>query len=245
MTLPASGTTSVSLKDSKRTTRKCFHRISTFMAFLWNWTTLTSDHCHSIGTDSTILSEPKRRGRFEVPEQLRDRPGKLIYLSLGSMGGADVELMKRLVGFLAESRNRFIVSKGPLHDRYELTDNMWGQQSVDQIQVLPAVDLFITHGGNNSLTEAFYFGKPMIVMPLFGDQHDNGQRLVEKGLGLKLNPHKCNKEELLSGIETLLKDKELNDKLRIISKRIQSENSIAKLTKLIEDLVFKQNKFCY
>ena len=71
--------------------------------------------------------------------------------------------MKRLIGILAESKHRFIVSKGPKHKQIELPDNMWGQQSVPQIQILPVVDLVITHGGNNTITETFYFGKPMIV----------------------------------------------------------------------------------
>ena len=174
---------------------------------------------------------------FEMPENLKDRPGKLIYFSLGSMGSADEELMKRLIAILSKSKHRFIVSKGPLHDKYELADNMWGQQSVNQIQVLSAVDLVITHGGNNTVTETFYFGKPMIVMPLFFDQYDNAQRIHEKGFGLRMNPYKCGEEELLSGIDFLLNDKELNDKLKNISKRIQTENSITKLPQLIEDLV--------
>jgi UDP:flavonoid glycosyltransferase YjiC (YdhE family) len=53
---------------------------------------------------------------FEVPEHLRDGEGSLIYLSLGSLGSADVELMRRLVDVLSRSRHRFIVSKGPQHD---------------------------------------------------------------------------------------------------------------------------------
>ena len=129
------------------------------------------------------------------------------------MGGANVELMKSLIGFLAKSEHRFIVSKGPLHDKYELADNMWGQQSVPQIQVLPVVDLVITHGGNNTVTETFYFGKPMIVMPLFFDQYDNAQRIHEKGFGLRLDTYKYVEEELLNGIESLLNDQELNYKL--------------------------------
>ena len=174
---------------------------------------------------------------FEIPEQLRNRPGKLIYLSMRSMGGMDVKLMKRLVAILAKSKHRFIVSKGPFHDKYELADNMWGQQIVPQIQVLSIVDLVITHGGNNTVTETFTYGKPMIVMPLFYDQWDNAQRIHEKGFGIRLDPRLCTEQELLESIEKLLNDKKLNDKLKNISNRIQSENRLSKLPKLIERLV--------
>ncbi|XP_054152675.1 uncharacterized protein LOC128951453 [Oppia nitens] len=174
---------------------------------------------------------------FEIPEQLRDKPGKLIYFSLGSMGGTDVDNMKRLVGILAKSQHRFIVSKGPLGDEYDLPDNMWGQPSVAQTQVLPLVDLVITHGGNNTITETFSFGKPMIVMPLFGDQYDNAQRIHEKGYGIRLDAYKCSEEELLTAIENLLNNKLLSEKLAKISKRILTENSLTKLPQLLENLV--------
>jgi UDP:flavonoid glycosyltransferase YjiC (YdhE family) len=53
-----------------------------------------------------------------------------------------------------------------LHDTYELPTNMWGAQQVPQTTVLPHVDLVITHGGNNTTTESFHFGKPMVLLPL-------------------------------------------------------------------------------
>ena len=89
----------------------------------------------------------------------------------------------------------------------------------------------------------FYFGKPMIVMPLFGDQMDNAIRVQEKGFGLRMDPQNCSKDELLTGIESLLSDKDLNDKLQNISRRIQSENSIAKLPELIEQRLRDFNSF--
>ncbi|XP_054152667.1 NDP-glycosyltransferase YjiC-like [Oppia nitens] len=174
---------------------------------------------------------------FEIPEQLLDKPGKLIYFSLGSMGGTDVDNMKRLVGILAKSKHRFIVSKGPLDDEYDLPDNMWGEISVPQINVLPLVDLVITHGGNNTITETFSCGKPMIVMPLFGDQYDNAQRVHEKGFGIRLDAYKCSEEELLTTIESLVNDNILSEKLKKISQRIRTENSLTKLPEIFENLV--------
>jgi UDP:flavonoid glycosyltransferase YjiC (YdhE family) len=52
---------------------------------------------------------------YELPSELADRPegAALIYLSLGSLGSADVDLMKRLVEVLGETPHRYIVSKGP------------------------------------------------------------------------------------------------------------------------------------
>jgi UDP:flavonoid glycosyltransferase YjiC (YdhE family) len=182
----------------------------------------------------------KRSGNedtFEIPEKLRNKSGKLIYLSMGSMGGADVNLMKRLVSILSKSKHRFIVSKGPLHDEYELADNMWGEKTVPQIKVLSVVDLVITHGGNNTFTETFFFGKPMIVMPLFGDQYDNAQRIEEKGFGIRLNPYDFEENVLLESIEKLLNDEKLSLKLEKISERIQSSKSISKVAELIENLV--------
>ena len=66
--------------------------------------------------------------KFDIPEKLRDKPGKLIFLSMGSIGCADMELMTKLITILAMSKNRFIVSKGPVFEPYELPDNMWGQR---------------------------------------------------------------------------------------------------------------------
>ena len=84
----------------------------------------------------------------------RARQGRLIYLSLGSLGSADVELMRRLVYVLSRSPHRFIVSKGPQAAEYELAPNMTGAEFLPQPAILPLVDLAITHGGNNTTTDA-------------------------------------------------------------------------------------------
>ncbi|CAG2111290.1 unnamed protein product, partial [Medioppia subpectinata] len=184
-----------------------------------------------------------RRGEkqeFKIPDKFRDRDvekSKLIYFSLGSMGSANLDLMNRLMIILSKSQHKIIVSKGVLGDTYELADNMWGENSVPQTKVLPLVDVVITHGGNNSVTESLSFGKPMIIMPLFADQYDNAQRVHEKGFGIRLNPHNCSEQQLLDSIEKLLNNKELKHKLSMASKRMLNSDSLQKAAEKIESLV--------
>ncbi|HTS14295.1 MAG TPA: hypothetical protein VMH24_01405, partial [Candidatus Sulfotelmatobacter sp.] len=54
---------------------------------------------------------------FELPPVLAGRDEPLVYLSLGSLGSADVALMQRLIDLLARAPLRVIVSLGPQHDQ--------------------------------------------------------------------------------------------------------------------------------
>jgi MGT family glycosyltransferase len=170
-----------------------------------------------------------------VPSELGD-DGALIYLSLGSLGSADVELMQRLVAVLGKTPHRYIVSKGPLHDAYDLPDNMWGAQQVPQTNVLPNVDLVITHGGNNTTTECFHFGKPMIVLPLFWDQYDNAQRVHETGYGIRLPTYSFEDDELTGAIDRLLADTALQTRMAANGAVIRSRNGTQRAAELIEHL---------
>jgi MGT family glycosyltransferase len=162
--------------------------------------------------------------------------GGLIYLSLGSLAGADVELMQRLIGVLSGTPHRYIVSKGPQAELYELPDNMVGAEFLPQPAILPQVDLVITHGGNNTVTESWYFGKPMVVLPVFWDQYDNAQRVDELGLGARLPTYTFDAHELTNTIDRLLSDTELRARLATMSAYLHASPGTVRAADLIERL---------
>ncbi len=181
--------------------------------------------------DSTVRAVD---ATWELPESLAARPGALIYLSLGSLGSADVELMQRLVDVLGGTDHRVIVSKGPLADQIRLPDNMTGESFLPQPAVLPQVDLVITHGGNNTVVECFHNGKPMIVLPLFWDQVDNAQRVHETGFGRRLSTYGFRDEELTGAIDALLADEALRARMAGIAARMRAAGGTARAADLVE-----------
>jgi MGT family glycosyltransferase len=170
---------------------------------------------------------------WRLPGELAGRAEPLVYLSLGSLGSADVALMRTLVAELADAPYRFIVSKGPQASEFELAANMVGAEFLPQTSVLPQVDLVITHGGNNTVTESLYFGKPMVLLPVFWDQHDNAQRIAETGFGVRVDTYAHEPEELRRAIARLLDDGALADRLAQVSRRLQA----APGTELAADLI--------
>jgi MGT family glycosyltransferase len=174
---------------------------------------------------------------WTLPEPLASRSGALIYLSLGSLGSADVGLMRRIVDVLGRTPHRYIVSKGPQHDEFELADNMVGAEFLPQPSILPMVDLVITHGGNNTVTECFYNGKPMILLPLFWDQPDNAQRIHETGFGVRLATYEFQEAEMTAAIDRLLADRALHQRLAVISARLRANPGTVRAADLIERLI--------
>lgn len=170
-----------------------------------------------------------------APEQIPG-DGALIYFSLGSLGSADVDLMQRLIDILGKTKHRVIVSMGPQHREIRLAGNMRGAEFLPQTSILPLVDLVITHGGNNTVTESLYFGKPMVVLPLFWDQPDNAQRVEEAGFGIRLDPYRGSERELLGAISRLLADDALRSRLGALSARLQERPGTEEAAGLIEQL---------
>lgn len=173
---------------------------------------------------------------YVLPESVANRPEgtALIYLSLGSLGGADVDLMRRLIAVLGTTPHRFIVSMGPQAADLVLADNMVGSEFLPQTKVIPQVDLVITHGGNNTTTESLHFGKPMIVLPLFWDQYDNAQRIDELGFGVRLATYAFTDDEMTGAINRILGDSGMRERMASMGEAIRARQGLRRGADVIE-----------
>jgi MGT family glycosyltransferase len=180
--------------------------------------------------DSCVRAEEEA---YEVPV---DGSGAVVYLSLGSLGSADVDLMRRLVEALSRTDHRVVVSKGPQHQMFDLADNMVGAEFLPQPSILPQVDVAITHGGNNTVTECLHFGKPMVILPLFWDQYDNAQRMEELGWAVRLPTYTFEEHQLLRAIDRLAGDVRLREELGRLSRRLQATPGTVTAADLIEEV---------
>lgn len=214
---------------------------------------LSLEHCDGINPlpDNWIrlehtqsVHDSSQSSKFEIPDCLKDKPGRLVYFSLGTLATSDANLINRLLEILSKSKNRFIVSKGQMHEEIKLYPNMWGDKYVDQKAVLQEVDLFITHGGHNSIIEAFYYGVPgLLVLPVFADQFDSAQRIEDCGFGFRLNPFTCSASELLESVERVLNnDDTIKQRMKTISARLKSINYPQMAADRLENLLSSQQQ---
>jgi UDP:flavonoid glycosyltransferase YjiC (YdhE family) len=81
-----------------------------------------------------------------------------------------------------------------------------------------------------------WFGKPMLVLPIFWDQHDNAQRVDETGYGVRLPTYDCAGGELASALDGVLSDEQLRARCTAAGERLRRRPGTELAADLIEAL---------
>lgn len=175
---------------------------------------------------------------YEVPTFAANGDKPLIYVSFGSLGSGDTELLKRIIAVIGTLPYRALVNVGDYIDQYEsVPPNVVIDKWFPQPSVIPQVDAVIHHGGNNSFTECLYFGKPAIIMPYVWDGHDNATRVEETGHGFKMPRYDWSDEDLAAKLDACLQNPAMQAKLAQTSAHMQAQTGPAKAAGIIEALL--------
>ena len=131
----------------------------------------------------------------ELVREAQRFEGKTVLVSMGTVVGEvfpmDLNTLFSTISNTIGGRDDVLVilSLGVAYDEFvenmPIPKNVLARRRVNQRQLLGsgAVDLFITHGGNNSVHEGLFGGVPLLVLPVFGDQHHNASMVLSQSLG--------------------------------------------------------------
>jgi zeaxanthin glucosyltransferase len=145
----------------------------------------------------------------------------LVVVSLGTFLSARVDVLARIAAALRRIDARVAIAIGDNDPTAlgEVPADWLVRPSLAQVTLLEQASVLVTHGGNNSITEALTFGVPMLVMPFSTDQFD-GAAAVERHLaGIALDPNSASRPLIAGGIRGLLRNppplpRELGARLR-------------------------------
>ena len=144
-----------------------------------------NDSFHFVGP--SILATTRKQTDF--PGDLLDPKRTKIYLSLGTLYNNNIEFYRTFLAAFFDHPAQFILSVGSQIDVNYLglvPDNFIIRSVVPQLELLQKVDLFVTHGGMNSVNEGLNYGVPLVVVPQQLEQVLNGRQVARQGAGVVL-----------------------------------------------------------
>ncbi|KAH8412871.1 hypothetical protein KR009_006373 [Drosophila setifemur] len=146
-----------------------------------------------------------------VEKFLNNTPHGAIFFSLGSnlkTANFKTDTVQKMFNVLSKLKQKVIWKWDDLENLPGTSDNIlygkWLPQ--DDILAHPSIKLFITHAGKGSVTEAQYHGKPMLALPVFGDQPANAEAMEEQGFGVTQDIITLEEDTFKAGILEVLQN---------------------------------------
>lgn len=169
---------------------------------------------------------------------------KLIYISMGTINFNTEDFYRLCFQSFGDQNVDIILSVGKTTDIQSLgkvPDNFLLRHSVPQLEVLKHADLFISHGGMNSINESLYFGVPLVIVPQQFEQHFNGRRMAKIGVAQVIRPEVITLEKLRAAVNHLLSEPSYQHKAQEAGEQFRRSGGYRSAVEAILNLVNKQN----
>lgn len=198
------------------------------------------DNVHMVGP---IFSTRQKPLGDALREWLESGSGSMgvIYMAFGTLATLNAWQAKALIEGLMETGLRVLWSL-PENQRAilpNLPSTVRVESFVPQPVVLshPNVVAFVSHCGMNSIQEALYYGKPILALPFFGDQHDNAARLVDLGVALKMDKRNFSRSEVSNKVNQLLRDSCYQEKALHMSVGLKQTDGLNQAAQIVETVL--------
>ena len=150
---------------------------------------------------------------------------KLIYISLGTVQFEALEFYRLCLRCFEHEEVNVILSAGYATDIQSLGPipaNCSVLPFVPQLEVLSHADLFISHGGMNSINESLYYGVPLVIVPQQFEQAYNGRRMKKEKVALLLNRNTVTEKKLLAVVNQVLDDSEFSRRAAVLGTMLKA-----------------------
>lgn len=166
-------------------------------------------------SDNYAFVGPILRKSVETYEKTKQ---KTIFISLGSVNNEYPEFYQNCIKALEKEAYQVILSVGNdtnIAAFGDIPSNCIVNNTVDQMAVLQIADVFLTHCGMNSVSEALYHGIPLVLSPRTPEQQGVANRVYELGAGIFLKD--TSPQTIRDSLKKVLSDESYYEKAREIS----------------------------
>ena len=163
----------------------------------------------------------RKEETFTIPKG--EKP--VIYISLGTIVKGAKSFFEHCMKAFGDEDVTVIISVGktfPVKKMKNIPSNFYVYSFVPQLAVLEVADVFVTHGGMNSVSEALACGVPMVVIPFMADQPTNARRIQELGLGKLLDYKKVNASVLKNEVLVVMQDEHIQKEVSYMQQKMQT-----------------------
>ena len=182
-----------------------------------------------------------QRQYSEYPQPpLRSTNTPRLFISLGTtQANQNIPFYRACIEAFSDTDYQIIMAIGSTSLRAlgDIPANFYVGTHVDQLSVLQDTDVFITHGGMNSASEALIFGVPMLVCPQQGDQFAVAHRISELGAGCILQKEDITSINIRKAVQMLLSKPIYKKNSLKIGKTLRKKNDLAHLVQKIHAVI--------
>lgn len=175
--------------------------------------------------------------KSDVNEFINNNGRKIVYISFGTIYNSSRLLLETAKTLVTLYDFDFILNIGA-HNNLQLFENLpknWRVvRKVPQISLLEKVDVFISHGGVNSVREAAHCGVPMIVVPWEGDTLCTAQDISNGNYGKVIAPSEIYR--LKDILVDVVNNSVIKENCIELSKKMKSAGGLMYAVKMIEKM---------
>jgi zeaxanthin glucosyltransferase len=162
------------------------------------------------------LPQGERGDELPFPWDRLDKRLPRVYMSFGSQIYYQPDLFAKVVEAVRELPLQLVLSVAELLDTEDLPplhERVIAMRYTPQLEVLRHVDLFISHGGANSVMEALACGVPMLLSPLCNDQFHQAYFVERAQVGRHLDLREASVVDIRAAIQSLLQPGRIRERV--------------------------------